>query len=387
MTRILSLLIAGLFTCFSIQAQTPQAVCYQASAKDNQGVDLVGQDISIRASIVRGNPSGNPQWEEIHTPATDQFGLFAINIGEGNPTGNGSLTDFADIDWGGGIYWLRIEMDPTGGSDFAMMGSTQILSVPYALYAEGANTANFADSSSVAQNAQVAQVAQTAQTATFADSAGVANTAHTADTALDDNDRDNTNELQTLSFSSDCKLSISGGNEVDLKADIFAASGASHSFPQGIRGMPEILLGQSYTVPPGKNLYLTAAGPDITIKVGNNDYIHPTSPNMPILPSGAQIHNCYCTALLFDVQPELEAVVIDLNNAGSYTIPSGKSFFVKSGIPNSLPGMLVINGHEMEFLRPNLTRGTQVITLPENATIQRPALYSEMVLTGYLLTN
>ena len=411
MTRILSLLIAGLFTCFSIQAQTPQAVCYQAAAKDAQGVDLIGQDIAIRASIVRGNPSGPAQWEEIHTPTTDQFGLFAIHVGEGSPTGNGSLVDFSDIDWGDGTYWLRIEMDPNGGSDFNLMGATQIVSVPYALHAEtaasadfadtanSANTAAFADSASVANFSQTAIDAQTAvnalnaqnaQTAEVADSAGVAgsaSTANTALTALDDFDRDSLNELQELSLSDDCVLSISGGNSIDLKGDIFAASGASVSFPQGILGMPELLMDQTFIVPSGQNLYLTAAGPEITVRVGNTDVVHPTTPNMPILPPGTEIKNCNCTALLIDTQPELEAVVMDLNSTGGYTVPAGKTLYIKSGIPNSLPGLLILNGEEMEFLRPNLTRGSQMITLPENTTIQKPNLYDEMTLTGYLLSN
>lgn len=399
MKKILSLFVAGLITCLSIQAQTPQAVCYQAAAKDNQGADLIGQDIAIRAAVVKDGPNGTVEWEEVHTPTTDQFGLFNIEIGEGNPTGNGAQTDFADIDWGNGTYWLRIEMDPTAGSDFVMMGATQIVSVPYALHAESAATAIFADSASVAnnaQNAQVAQVAldaQTAQTAVFADSAGVAGTANTANTsltantALDDSDRDSTNELQELVFTDDCVLSISGGNSVDLKSSIFGAAGASPSYPQGILGSPEVLLDQSYTVPAGKNLYLTAAGPSMTIKLNGADFNHPTTPNMPVIPPGAQIENCFCTAILIDAQTEIEAVIVDLNSAAGYTVPAGKSFFVKSGIPNSLPGMLIINGHEMEFFRPNLTRGSHIITLPENAIIQRPQLYSELVLTGFLLTN
>lgn len=369
MKKILSLIVGCFLASLTIQAQTPQAVCYQAAAKNDQGLDLIGQDIAVRAAIVKDNPNGTVEWEEIHSPTTDQFGLFTLNIGEGNPTGNGAQANFADVDWGNGTYWLRIEMDATGGMDFELMGATQIISVPYALYAEGAASADFAE------------------TANTADSALTAQTALTAETALDDGDKDETNELQDLTLSDDCILSISGGNEVDLKAGIFAPAGASADFPQGIIGEPMVLLDDVYTVPDGKNLYLTASGPTMLIKTIGGDFDHPTSPNMPVLPPGTQIENCYCTATLIDVRPEIEAVVIDLNDPAGYTVPAGKTFFVKSGIPNSLPGMLTINGFEMEFFRPNLTRGSKIVTLPENVNIKKPALYSELVLTGYLVSN
>lgn len=384
------LFLAGItFLQLTTYAQAPQAVCYQAAAKDNQGVDLVGQDISIRAAVVKNNPSGTVEWEEIHSPTTDQFGLFTINIGEGAATGNGAQTDFSLINWGDGDYWLRIEMDASGGMDFELMGATKIISVPYALYANGAQRAETADL------ANIANLANVANTANFADSANVANTALTAvqaqtalvaETALDDLDKNPTNELQELSFNN-CILSISNGNEVDLRAGIFGMPGASSDFPQGILGEHIVLLDQLYTVPDGKNLYLTASGPMMQLKTPAGDIEHPTTPNMPVLPPGTQIEECFCTGILIDTHSDVEAVIIDLNDPVGYDVPAGKTLFVKSGIPNALPGMLVVSDQEMEFFRPNLTRGSHIITLPENINIKKPALYAELYLTGYLVSN
>ena len=107
-----------------------------------------------------------PEWSEDHDNIlTDAFGLFTIDVGAGTYV-NGTQTNFADIDWGSDTYWLRIEMDDDGGTDnFVLMGVSQMLSVPYSLYAE---------------------------------SAGRAATAEVADSVVGDNDLDETNELQTL---------------------------------------------------------------------------------------------------------------------------------------------------------------------------------------------
>jgi len=117
-------------------AQVPQGVGYQGVATDSDGIELVNQAISIRASILSGSANGTVVWEETHATTTDDFGLFALTIGEGNNTGGGMLSGFVDIPWGESTYFLRIEMDATGGMDYSLMGVNQMMSVPYALYAE-----------------------------------------------------------------------------------------------------------------------------------------------------------------------------------------------------------------------------------------------------------
>jgi len=122
-----------------IFGQVPQGVGYQGVATDSVGIELVNQSISIRASILSTSATGTIEWQEIHNTSTDTFGLFNLTIGQGISTGNGALTSFADISWGANTHFLKIEMDVNGGSNYSFMGTNQMMSVPYALYAENAN--------------------------------------------------------------------------------------------------------------------------------------------------------------------------------------------------------------------------------------------------------
>lgn len=178
------LLIAFLWGAFmsNIWAQAPQAVCYQALAKDNQNNNILETIIGIRATIVKGGANGNAEWIEEHTPQTDQFGLFTIEIGQGTFVPGGAQSAFENIDWGNGEYWLRIEFDPFNAGNYQLMGANKIISVPYALYAEGANKAANADMANEANHAQTADTAMVALN------------------VINDADGDPANELQTLSF-------------------------------------------------------------------------------------------------------------------------------------------------------------------------------------------
>ena len=120
-------------------AQSPQGVGYQGVATDLNGVELINQAISIQASVLSSSATGNVEWQEEHSVTTDAFGLFTLTIGQGTSTGNGSTTNFADISWGSATHFLKIEMDVNGGTNYSLMGTNQMMSVPYALYAENAN--------------------------------------------------------------------------------------------------------------------------------------------------------------------------------------------------------------------------------------------------------
>jgi hypothetical protein len=120
-------------------AQSPQGVGYQGVATDLNGVELISQTISIQANILSSSATGNLEWQEQHLVTTDTFGLFSLTIGQGISTGNGAQANFADISWGSAIHFLKIEMDFNGGTNFSHFGTNQMMSVPYALYAENAN--------------------------------------------------------------------------------------------------------------------------------------------------------------------------------------------------------------------------------------------------------
>ncbi len=180
-----------MFALFFAYGQVPQKFSYQAVATDDAGTELPNRLLHVKASIVSGTPSGTVQYIERHLMATDEFGLFTVDIGAGIYEG-GILTQFSQIDWGSDLYFLRIEMDAsgTGGIDFVPVGVKPLLSVPYALYTENANRAN---------------------QATLADSASVAHT------AFDDNDKDAQNEIQDLQLNgTELQLTNSSAPPIDL---------------------------------------------------------------------------------------------------------------------------------------------------------------------------
>jgi hypothetical protein len=124
-----------------VWGQAPQMFNYQAIARDGTGNLLANTNISLRISILTGSISGTSQYTEIQKITTDPYGVFALNIGNGSPISG----RFVDITWGNGNKYLKIEMDANNGNNFILMGTTQLLSVPYALYAEKSGNGTFQD--------------------------------------------------------------------------------------------------------------------------------------------------------------------------------------------------------------------------------------------------
>lgn len=115
----------------SAMAQAPQRINYQAAARNSQGNVLAAQNISVRFTLRDGNAAGPVIFQEAHSTQTSALGLFNLSIGSGTLV-QGSL---ASADWGAGDKYIQVEIDPAGGSSYIDMGTSQLLSVPYALYA------------------------------------------------------------------------------------------------------------------------------------------------------------------------------------------------------------------------------------------------------------
>jgi hypothetical protein len=113
--------------------QAPQAFNYQSIVRNTFGDPMVNKDIIVRATIHDGSANGTSVYQEIHDITTSQFGLINIEIG------NGSMVNgvFSAINWAVNSKWIEIEAD--FGSGYIVMGTSQLLSVPYALnFAPGA---------------------------------------------------------------------------------------------------------------------------------------------------------------------------------------------------------------------------------------------------------
>ena len=128
-----------LLVLFSFSCIAQEGINYQGVATNTSGAELINQNISIQTSIISDSANGAIQWQETHNTTTDQFGLFNLVIGQGASTGSGQSSSFDNIQWGSGNHYLKVEMDATGGSNFSLISTSQMMSVPYALYAENAN--------------------------------------------------------------------------------------------------------------------------------------------------------------------------------------------------------------------------------------------------------
>ena len=135
MKKLIALLIMILTGSLVLHSQVPQAMTYKAIAKNDWGLPLPNKTIKLRFTILQGGEFGAEVYQEIHSTVTNKFGLMDVLIGKGTST----MGNFTGIDWSTGNYYIKIEMDPKGGSDFRLEDPAhQLLSVPYALYAGGA---------------------------------------------------------------------------------------------------------------------------------------------------------------------------------------------------------------------------------------------------------
>lgn len=123
-------------------SQAPDQFDFQSLVRDEQGRFLGNRNVSIRVSIYQGNLSSPHVYRETGLVRTNQNGLLTWTIGK-----NTTFYDFSSIDWGKGPYYLTTEVDPNGGANFTLSTTTQLMSVPYALYANNtghADTAKYA---------------------------------------------------------------------------------------------------------------------------------------------------------------------------------------------------------------------------------------------------
>ena len=149
MKKRVHLIVILLAMGFVGYAQVPQFVCYQAVATDPSGRELISQNIKMRLTVLKSSTAGSEEWIETQNVTTDGFGLFDLMIGNGTRVG-GTQTLFSGIKWGSDKYFLKVEMDVAGGNNFVLMGTNQLVSVPYALYA---NATAYADSAGKANTA------------------------------------------------------------------------------------------------------------------------------------------------------------------------------------------------------------------------------------------
>jgi hypothetical protein len=123
-----------LFTVVSILAQAPEQISYQAVVRDATNTIVANQVVGMRISVLQTTADGTAVYVETQTPITNANGLLSIYIGAGSAV----TATFSVIDWSTGPYFIKIEIDPAGGAAYTTTGTSQLMSVPYALYAKTA---------------------------------------------------------------------------------------------------------------------------------------------------------------------------------------------------------------------------------------------------------
>jgi len=132
MKKVFSILAAVLLTA-SVFAQSPEKMSYQAVIRNSSDALVTNTQIGLEVNIRQGTTSGTVVYTETQTPTTNANGLVSIEIGGGS--------GFNTIDWANGPYFIETKTDPAGGTNYTITGTSQLLSVPYALYAANAGTA------------------------------------------------------------------------------------------------------------------------------------------------------------------------------------------------------------------------------------------------------
>ena len=131
--KVFTILAAVLLTA-SVLAQSPEKMSYQAVVRDASNNLVTNQSVGMQISILQGSASGTAVYVETQTSSTNANGLVNIEIGGGTVVSG----NFSTIDWANDTYFIKTETDPAGGTSYTITGTSQLLSVPYALYAKTA---------------------------------------------------------------------------------------------------------------------------------------------------------------------------------------------------------------------------------------------------------
>ncbi len=129
-------LLATVTLSVMLFAQAPQTFSYQTVIRDNNWQTIANQNVSIEIAIREDAANGTIIYKEAHSSTTNDLGLVNLAVGGGGVV-SGS---WANIDWGNHSYFIQVAVDVLAGVNYIVMGTTQLRSVPYALYAENAGS-------------------------------------------------------------------------------------------------------------------------------------------------------------------------------------------------------------------------------------------------------
>ena len=131
MKKLILSLVAIVTIALTSFGQAPEGFKYQAVVRDASSNPMTDQAVGMQITIQQGSIGGTAVYQETFASTTNGYGLVNLEIGTGTST-----DDFSSIDWSNGPYFIETAVDVTGGTSYAVMGTSQLMSVPYALYAK-----------------------------------------------------------------------------------------------------------------------------------------------------------------------------------------------------------------------------------------------------------
>ena len=138
MKNLLHISLVLLISFFG-HSQVPQGISYQAVAFNSSGNPVVNANVGVRISILNNSITGTVVYSETHSKPTNSKGLFNLNIGQGTII----LGTFSSLNWGTDSKFLKVEVDPAGGTNYTNVGTNQLMSIPYSLYSKESENAKF----------------------------------------------------------------------------------------------------------------------------------------------------------------------------------------------------------------------------------------------------
>lgn len=309
-------------------AQVSEGFSYQSVVRDASGNLLNNQLIGLRMTLLANSALGTADYVETHQVATNGYGVVSISVGTGTVVSG----VFNNVDWRNNTYFLKTELDVSGGTNYVFMGISQILAVPYALHAQTATTV-LGDNDTSATN-EIQQLSIVGNQLVLDNGGNSVTLSGTIDL-----DADPTNELQALNISNDT-LYLSQGNYVLI--DDYLQSLSNTAGTISISGNNTITLADSSATNEIQNLSSTAG--TITL----------SSANTIVLADSSATN---------ELQTLIQtAGTISLSNGNTITLQDSSSVNEIQTLSNTAGTITISDGNTITMADSSATNEIQVLT-------------------------